>query len=369
MKLGRGAAILGLGALASLVSANGWADEAIPAASPLPPARAATPAAADAAALGSLPSTFSGDLPCPDCSGIHAALNLWPDRVFSLYRRRLDGHGTPQDAIGRWSFDAKRQVLLLWDGEEKTEFAVEPPDRLVLLAADGTRQAAGATLTGTPGITPLDLRLPIRGMVSFLADRARITECLTGRDFPLAPEQDFATLEAAYLAAGVAQGKPLMASFEGGITERPKARGSGAETVVLVNRFNGVWPEETCEQAMSNTSLANTYWKVVRLGKTDIKAGVGGREPHLVLHEGEGRFSATIGCNQLSGSFTRTGDRLAFGPAASTRMACPPPLDAWEQMLGKSLAATTSWRVNGQALELLDATGMQIALFQSVALP
>ena len=37
--------------------------------------------------------------------------------------------------------------------------------------------------------------------------------------------------------------------------------------------------------------------------------------------------------------------------------------------MAAALAETTSWRVNGEALELLDATGMQIALFQAVALP
>lgn len=325
--------------------------------------------AAEPGGLGlALPATFTGELPCPDCLGIRYQLNLWPDRGFSLRRQRLDANSPAQDAIGRWSIDMAARSLTLWDGEEQMEFAVDGPDRLRLLADRGA-QGPTYTLVRAPGVTPLDLRLPIRGMVSVLADRARITECLTGRDYPLSPEQDFATLEAAYLAAGVAQGKPLMASFEGGITERPKPRGNGAETMVVVDRFTGVWPEETCEQAMSNTSLTDTYWRIVRLGKTDIKSAAGGREPHLVLEEGETRFSATVGCNQLVGGFTRTGDKLSFGPVATTMMACPPPLDDWEQLLSKTLAATTSWRVNGQALELLDSTGMQIALFQSAPLP
>lgn len=324
----------------------------------------------DAAALGlTLPASFVGDLPCPDCSGIRVQLNLWPDRVFSLRRHRLDGSGLTQDAIGRWSIDATGRSLLLWDGEEQIGFLVDGPNRLRPLPAVGSARDLTHVLTGAPGVTPLNLRLPIRGMVSFLADRARITECLTGRDYPLASDRDFATLEAAYLAAGVAQGKPLMASFEGGITEQPKPKGGGAETVVVVDRFTGVWPEETCEQTVSNTSLTNTYWKIVRLGKTDIKSGAGGREPHLLLKEGETRFSATVGCNQLVGGFTRTGDKLSFGPAATTMMACPPPLDDWERLLGRTLSATMSWRVNGQALELLDSSGMQIALFQSVPLP
>ena len=50
-------------------------------------------------------------------------------------------------------------------------------------------------------------------------------------------------------------------------------------------------------------------------------------------------------------------------------MACPPPMDDWERQLAGALAATRGWRVNGGALELLDSTGMQIALFQAPEVP
>ena len=327
-----------------------------------------TPAAADPIApLGLvLPASFTGELPCADCVGVRTWLNLWPDQVFSL-RRTWRGTDETRDVIGRWSVDTARRALVLWDGEDRIEFTAEAPDRLRLLAREPVPGVPPERyeLTGMPGVTPLDLKLPVRGMVSILAETAHITECLTGRDYPLAKDADFETLEAAYLAAGVAQGAPLMASFEGEIAQRPRPGGDGTETVVVVGRFNGVWPEETCERAMSGRSLMSTPWRIVRLGKTDIKAGAGVTAPRLLLEEGEGRFSATVGCNRLMGKFTRDGDKLTFGPAASTMMACPPPLDDWERQLTGALAATTSWRVNGEALELLDATGMQIALFQA----
>lgn len=327
-----------------------------------------SPVSADPAApLGLvLPASFTGELPCADCVGVRAWLNLWPDRVFAL-RRTWRGTGETRDVIGRWSVDAARRVLVLWDGEDRIELTAEAPDRLRLMARDPVPGADPARydLAGVAGVTPLDLRLPLRGMVSILAEKAHIAECLTGRDYPLVGDGDFETLEAAYLAAGVAQGAPLMASFEGEIAQRPRPGGDGTETVVVVGRFTGVWPEETCERAMRGTSLTNTAWRIVHLGKTDIKAGAGATAPQLLLEEGEGRFSATVGCNRLMGKFTRDGDKLTFGPAASTMMACPPPLDDWERQLTEALAATTSWRVNGEALELLDGTGMQIALFQA----
>jgi heat shock protein HslJ len=50
-------------------------------------------------------------------------------------------------------------------------------------------------------------------------------------------------------------------------------------------------------------------------------------------------------------------------------MACLPPLDAWEQQLAGVLEATAAWRIDGQALELIDGDGAAIATFRAVYLP
>jgi heat shock protein HslJ len=137
---------------------------------------------------------------------------------------------------------------------------------------------------------------------------------------------------------------------------------------VLVERFVGVWPGETCERAMGEARLTNTYWKVLRLGETEVEVAEGMREPNLILREGEPGFTATVGCNQLVGGYTLEDDRLSFGAAASTLMACPPPLDAWERQLAGVLERTAGWRIDGQTLELLDAAANPLALLQAVYL-
>ena len=65
-------------------------------------------------------------------------------------------------------------------------------------------------------------------MVTYVAETARFTECLTGRDYPLVADGDYEALEHAYLAAGAEPGSPLMASFDGGIVERTAADGDRA---------------------------------------------------------------------------------------------------------------------------------------------
>ena len=49
-------------------------------------------------------------------------------------------------------------------------------------------------------------------------------------------------------------------------------------------------------------------------------------------------------------------------------MACPEPLDDWERRLAGVLERTATWRIDGQTLELLDAAGAPLALFQAVYL-
>ena len=51
---------------------------------------------------------------------------------------------------------------------------------------------------------------------------------------------------------------------------------------------------------MGEASLTNTYWKILRLGETEVAADEGRREPNLILREGDPRFTATVGCNQIA---------------------------------------------------------------------
>ena len=93
-------------------------------------------------------------------------------------------------------------------------------------------------------------------MLTYVAEEARFTECLTGRDYPLVEDGDYEALEHAYLAAGAEAGGPIMASFDGGDRAASPRRTAAAapEPKVLVERFVGVWPGETCERAVDKAA-------------------------------------------------------------------------------------------------------------------
>jgi heat shock protein HslJ/uncharacterized lipoprotein NlpE involved in copper resistance len=318
-----------------------------------------------------LPATFLGDLPCADCEGIRHHLDLWPDQVFHLRREWL-GRDLVRADVGRWRVDPERQALVLQGGAEMPlQFGILGADRLRQLNLSGSPITSELPyeLRSGAGFEPTDVSLLLGGEMSYQADSPRFTECLTGRSYPILPGSQALLLQRAYLAAITRPGEALYASFEGTITRRPAMDdGERLEPVVVVDRFVGTWPGQTCSRGRADASLLNTYWRIVRLQDEALGTMPGRREPHLVLRASAdaGRYSATVGCNQLNGRFGTAGDRLSFAHAASTRMACPPPLADLERRLGEVLAAVRQWRILGNTLSLQNGQGDDLALLEAV---
>ena len=317
-----------------------------------------------------LPASFTGMLPCPDCTAIRAQLDLWPDGVFHLNRSR---EGTPQrdDDLGRWRRDPGSPVILLYGGREMPlQFEVVGPRGLRALDLSGKPAGKGDRydLTGAGTLQPTDLRRGLHGMFSYMADAATFEECLTGRRYPVAMEGDYLALERAYLARPDAMaGTPVMATFDGEITRRPPMEGTGTVPTVVVRRFVGLSPGQTCERAMSHASLTPQYWRIVSLRGTAVGPIANEREPHLILRGEAGGYIATAGCDRLKGTYRVSGTEIAFDPPGSAGP-CPAELRQREAILLDVLAAARGWKIQGQALELFDTTGKPIAVLEAVYL-
>lgn len=75
--------------------------------------------------------------------------------------------------------------------------------------------------------------------------------------------------------------------------------------------------------------------------------------PTLQLEAPTTRASGLAGVNRFSGSYTKEGAALKFGPLAMTKMAGPAERMELEARYSRALTATTQWRIAGGALELL----------------
>lgn len=139
-------------------------------------------------------------------------------------------------------------------------------------------------------------------------------------------------------------------------------RGAGRTVDIVLKR--------AAAEPVADAELLNTYWKILSMAGEPVQAVNDKREPQIILKGADGRagWSATVGCNQMSGGLTVGGDRIEFKAGMSTLMACPPPLDVLEKQLGQSLLASTHWRIQGDRLELRDDAGVQTFLCEAVYL-
>ncbi|MGH8470128.1 MAG: YbaY family lipoprotein [Gammaproteobacteria bacterium] len=329
-------------------------------------ASASGSAGGGAGSLGRLPATFAGDLPCADCPGIRHQLELFPDEIFFLRMTYLGkGDDASFDDIGTWTVASDRRTLVLFGGRDAPlKFAIKDVDTLRQLDLEGRDidSAHNHDLKRTEDLQPLDPRLLMRGMYKYFADAGRFTECFTRKSWPVAQEQDNAALESAYSKAYREPGEELLVNLEGQVAMRPKMEGEGQQPTLVVERFIGVWPGESCGSRYSTETLENTYWKLTRLGDAPVAMIPQQREPHIILNSESRRVSGSGGCNRLMGSYELNGDRLTFGQMASTRMACPKGMDTEKAFL-EALTQVNTLKITRQHLELFDAAGNQVARF------
>jgi copper homeostasis protein (lipoprotein) len=197
----------------------------------------------------------------------------------------------------------------------------------------------------------LEPPVAMRGMFSYMADAALFEDCDTGRKLPVAMEGDYVALERAYMNERGEPGQAILAKVEGRIVERVNMEGPARPTLV-VERFLGLSPGESCGGPSVAEPLESTYWKLTELNGTEVVPVQGRGEAHLIF-QAEGRLAGSDGCNRLFGSYSLEGEKIQFGRTGGTLMACTQTVRDREfvEALGKAV----SWRVLGSHLELRGA--------------
>jgi len=330
-----------------------------------------TGAASAGQEIAPLPATFAGDLPCADCSGQRLTLTLQPGGIF-LLRQTYVGVAAGRDEqvyeLGRWVIAEDRSRLVLQSGPEAPrQFAIKDSGRLSLLGNDGQeiQSQLNYDLTRLDRVDPIDGTIRLRGMFSYMADAASFTECRTGRRFPVAQERDYLALERAYLGARQNPGEPLLVTLDGRLTPRPVGEGEALKDATVVERFDRVWPGETCaRQAFSTASLTNTYWRPVEIAGKPLTVVADQREPHLMLMPAENKLRGFAGCNQFQGRYEVKENTARFTGLATTRKYCEGAMDQEQEFL-HALEATASHKIVGEAMDLYDANSKLIARFES----
>jgi copper homeostasis protein (lipoprotein) len=314
------------------------------------------------------PSSYSGLLPCSDCSGISYTLNLWPDKTFFLRMTYLGKGQGEKDGIydiGQWGINGG--ILTLMGGKETSQmFAIKNADTLQKLDIEGKEihSKLNYDLARSKHFESLQPKLPMRGMYSYMADAGLFQECRTGWRLPVAQVGDNAALEAGYIKAHREPRETLLVSLEGTITIRPKIEGEGNQSSLIVEHFDQIWPGETCGPSYSTAMLENTYWKLVWLFNEPVILDASDKEPYITLMPQGNRVQGFTGCNRLMGGYELKEENLKFRHMASTRMACQKGMKL-EASLIQALESTVKWKIEGEHLDLSDLKGGLVARFES----
>ena len=103
----------------------------------------------------------------------------------------------------------------------------------------------------------------------------------------------------------------------------------------------------------SSAGLESRDWRLVELRGQPAAPSTGMRPAHLRFAADSMRVGGSGGCNRIAGTYAHSGDRLAFGPIISTRMACADTrLNRQETDFLAALQATNRYEITGDTLVL-----------------
>lgn len=111
-------------------------------------------------------------------------------------------------------------------------------------------------------------------------------------------------------------------------------------------------------------ALEGTDWRADEIAVdgtlAPVPAGI-----DVTLRLDGGQADGTAACNHYGGGYSLSGDTLTFGSMAVTEMACEEPRMSLESAFLAALTATTSYRIEGGRLHLLDAAGTDLVVLSA----
>jgi heat shock protein HslJ len=112
-----------------------------------------------------------------------------------------------------------------------------------------------------------------------------------------------------------------------------------------------------CASQPDPVSLPGSSWKLVSYGPAGNQTPAAAGVATSLVFGTDGQVSGNLGCNSFSGSYEVKDGNLAFGPLASTLMACPDAQMTQEGSAYQVLTGSVRFELTGTALTIHDASG------------
>lgn len=185
--------------------------------------------------LQAMQQSYSGVVPCADCSAINTSLFMQQDGTYIL-QEAYQGTKNGDQAFasyGKWARTADKLVLTDSKGEKR--YFHPEGENLVMLDTRGQPIESQFNYVLKP--TKQDMPktpMALTGMVQFSDDVATFSDCTTGKIFPVSANK---TLEQGYLAARKKPNELVFVSMDGHFTvESSTEDGVMQKTVVADNK-------------------------------------------------------------------------------------------------------------------------------------
>ena len=123
---------------------------------------------------------------------------------------------------------------------------VVPTVVLVALTVTACTPAGRPAPAKQPGSEPVGAALRVTGLYRYLADAALLTDCASGRSYPVLLEADHLAMEQAYLALRDAPGSELLAVVLAEVVLRSPEPGLPEREHLRILKFEGFRPGADC---------------------------------------------------------------------------------------------------------------------------
>lgn len=116
----------------------------------------------------------------------------------------------------------------------------------------------------------------------------------------------------------------------------------------------------TISSAQASTNALNqTSWSLTSLNNQSVI-----QDSRVTLSFENNKIAGTDGCNRYFSAYTLNADKISINKnIAGTRMACPEPIMQQASTYISALTEATGYKIDGQQLLLIDASGKTLASF------
>lgn len=306
------------------------------------------------------PQSWQGEVSCPGCSERWLTLTLFPDGLFRLREAYGAAKGGSEERFhdtGRWSAALADSRRILLKGASTRQVRLLPSGDLALLDAEGRDIVSirDYVLKRLPRPDLVSEPMRLLALYAGSESQAMLTECLTAQVVSIADSPAAADMhrQAALLPAERRARGPVLAAFTARWSDASEPA-SGAGRRLVIERFDGFWPAESCTQGpiAPQQPLQETVWQLVSVNAVPAQEAVLGQPAHIRLRKG-GRLTGSTGCNRVQGGWQANADKLGLSRLVSTRASCRDAMSQQEQAFLDALRNTRQYRQVGNQLELL----------------